>query len=94
MSAVGLREDVEGKAGEMENASRRTKEEESKSGKREVGGDRERLEVNSKLVCHGCTPSLYSCGECAEVFSELEVVEVGNVGDVVSGCVFLSVVST
>ena len=44
-----LREDVEG----MEKPGRDAQEQEGKSGKREVAGERDRVEVNSKRVCFG-----------------------------------------
>ena len=46
-----LREDVEGKTAEMEKANREAKEEESKSGKRQVEGGGKRIKVNSRRVC-------------------------------------------
>ena len=77
-----LREDVEGNAADMESASREAREEESKSDKREVGKESERVEVNTQRVLFGRSPSLNYRGECFEVTSDSEVRSVG----VVSGC--------
>ena len=83
-----LREDVEGKAEDMESASREAKEEESKSDKREVGKERGRVEVNTQRVPFGRSPSLSSRGECFEVTSDLEVRSVGVVSECALARVF------
>ena len=49
LSAVLLREDVEGKEEEMEKMNKEAKEEES--GKRELDGERERVETSIEGIC-------------------------------------------
>ena len=77
-----LRENVEGKAEEMENVSRAAKEEESKSGKREVEEKREVVEVNSKRVCFDGSLRLNSRGQCFELVFASKLEKAGSVCDV------------
>ena len=53
---------MEGKAEEMEIVSREAKEEGNKSGKSEVGRERERVEAHSKRVCLDHFPNPNLCG--------------------------------
>ena len=46
-----LRADVEGEEEDRERLNKAAKEEESKSGKREVEGERERVDISSKRIC-------------------------------------------
>ena len=58
-----LREDVEGEEEERETMNKEAKEEESRNGKREVEGERERVEISSNRICMGCFDSLDVAGE-------------------------------
>ena len=61
-----LREHVEGKEEEREKLNKEAKEEESKSGKRVVNGERERVEINSKRICMDRLASPAVCGKVFE----------------------------
>ena len=62
----------------MVRVSREAKEEEDKSGMREVEGERERVEAHSKRVCLDHSPSPNSCGFCFELNSDSELENVGK----------------
>ena len=81
-----LREDNEGKAEEVEETRKRTREEETQSGKREVEGEGERIAGDCKRVCfHFCSSPIEnlcegSCGadvfwEAADCGSDCEVTD-------------------
>ena len=77
-----LQEDVEGKEEEREKMNKEAKEEESRSGKREVEGERKRVEIDSKIICANRLS-----GKVFDVFCPVpEVERVGNSFDL-SVCV-------
>ena len=53
---------MEGEEEERDNMNKEAKEEESKSGKREVGRERELVEINSQRIC------VALCGDFSKVF--------------------------
>ena len=63
--------------GTMEKTSGEAREEESKSGKREMEGQRERFEVNSERDCRGCLLGLFVV-KVLKFFSDPEVEDVGS----------------
>ena len=73
-----LREHVEGKAEEREKLNKEAKEEESKSGKRVVNGERERVEMNSKRICMDRLASPDVCGKVFEAVCAVLRWIVGN----------------
>ena len=65
-----------------EKVNREAKEEENKSGKREVEVERERVGNNSKRICPDRLSSPALCDEPFDVFSDVEVECVGVLWDV------------
>ena len=62
----------------VKNKKKQAKDEESKSWKSEVEGERKRVEINSKGICLDRLSGPVLCGKCFEVFFDSDVESVGN----------------